>query len=138
LEAVDLSVDPLAQTWFKSEIVAVRFATADGELISGVGANRYSAGDALITGTDGDTWSVTRMRFDAGYEPIPPLQHGAPGRYRNVPRPVLARQMNVEFACQRSAGGDWLKGQVGDWLLQYAPGDYGIATAARFARVYRR
>jgi hypothetical protein len=45
--------------------------------------------------------------------------------------------MITAFRCARSAGGDWLQGQVGDWLLQYAPGDYGIATDARFRLVYR-
>jgi hypothetical protein len=35
------------------------------------------------------------------------------------------------------AGGDWLQGQAGDWLLQYAPGDHGVAAKSRFARVYR-
>jgi hypothetical protein len=46
-------------------------------------------------------------------------------------------QMNQPFRCRRSAGGDWLTGQAGDWLLQYAPGDHGIATHARFTLVYR-
>jgi hypothetical protein len=62
---------------------------------------------------------------------------GQPGRYRNRPRPVLARRMTEAFCCARSAGGDWLQGEAGDWLLQYAPGDHGIATHARFSLVYR-
>jgi hypothetical protein len=136
LHDIDLRTDSLAHVYCKHERVEVRFALANGELMSRVGPNRYRCGDALITGADGDTWSVTRERFDAGYEPVAPLRHGEPGRYRNVPRAVLARQVAEEFACQRSAGGDWLRGKAGDWLLQYAPGDYGIAAAARFARVY--
>jgi len=138
LERVDLRADPQAASYVKQEIVDVRFATTDGELRSRVGPNRYCAGDALITGTDGDTWSVTRARFDAAYEPEAPLQSGQAGRYRNRPRPVLARQMSENFAVQRAAGADWLEGKAGDWLLQYAPGDHGLAAAARFARVYRR
>jgi hypothetical protein len=38
---------------------------------------------------------------------------------------------------ERSAGGDVLRGAAQDWLLQYAPGDYGIVEKARFEAVYR-
>jgi hypothetical protein len=138
LPTIDLRADPEAASYCKHETVTVRFAERDGELLSRVGPNRYSAGDALITGFDGDTWSVTRDRFDAAYRPVAPLRHGEPGQYQNVPRPVLARQLHEDFAIPRTAGGDWLEGKAGDWLLQYAPGDHGLAAAARFAAIYRR
>jgi len=35
------------------------------------------------------------------------------------------------------AGVDSLKGECGDWLIQYAPGDHGIVERTRFERVYR-
>jgi uncharacterized protein (DUF2237 family) len=137
LHNIDLRADPAAQRFIKHEVVAVEFAAAAGELMSQVGPNQYAAGDALVTGVDGDHWCVTRGRFDAGYAPVAPLTHGHPGRYQNRPRPVLARQMSEAFRCQRVAGGDWLQGRAGDWLLQYAPGDYGVAANARFQQVYR-
>jgi hypothetical protein len=28
-------------------------------------------------------------------------------------------------------------GAAGDWLMQYAPGDFGIVAGARFSSVYR-
>jgi hypothetical protein len=31
-----------------------------------------------------------------------------------------------------------LHGKAGDWLLQYGPGDFGVAEQARFARIYRK
>jgi hypothetical protein len=37
----------------------------------------------------------------------------------------------------RTAGGDLLSGAAGDWLMQYAPGDFGIVAGARFSSVYR-
>ena len=46
--------------------------------------------------------------------------------------------MTEAFTAARSAGGDVLRGKPGDWLLQYAPGDFGVADQARFAEVYRR
>lgn len=138
LRNVDLRKDPLAARYVKDETVQVVLATDAGQLISREGANRYAAGDALITGATGDRWSVSRDRFDAKYEAVAPLKHGANGAYRNRPMPVLARRMDVPFCIARSAGGDLLQGKAGDWLLQYAPGDFGIVDATRFEAVYRR
>jgi hypothetical protein len=45
--------------------------------------------------------------------------------------------MAVAFSVERSAGGDRLLGNAGDWLVQYAPGDHGVVARARFASVYR-
>jgi len=138
LRDVDLRADGAAHTYVKQETVTVEFAPQAGQHTSGVGANTYQAGDALLIGADGDRWCVSRDRFDAGYVPLDGGAPGGPGRYRNRPRPVLARQMSEPFRCERRAGGDWLQGAAGDWLLQYAPGDHGIATQSRFALVYRR
>jgi PGDYG protein len=137
LENPDLRTDGAAQWVVKDEVVSVEFAPAAGELDSAVGRNRYAAGDALLTGSTGDRWCVSRDRFDAKYVPEPPILHGHGGRYRNRPVGVLAKQMSVAFIVERSAGGDVLRGNAGDWLLQYAPGDHGVVAAARFERVYR-
>lgn len=132
----DLRHDALARAYVKNEVVGVRFAPVAGALVSGVGPNRYDAGDALVTGSDGDTWSVRRAVFDEKYLPEPGGVAGVDGQYRNVPRPVLARQFLAPFFIRRQSG-DRLDGAAGDWLLQYAPGDHGIASATRFAAVYR-
>jgi hypothetical protein len=115
----------------------VEFAALPGTLESAVGLNRYAAGDALLTGSTGDRWCVSRDRFDAKYLPEAPTLHGHDGRYRNRPAAVLAKRMPVEFSIARSAGGDLLRGAAGDWLVQYAPGDHGVVAEDRFARVYR-
>ncbi len=138
LEAPDLPTDPAAARYVKEETVAVVFARADGELMSREGPNRYRTGDALITGSTGDRWSVSRARFDQKYEPVLPRAAGADGAYRATPVPVWAKQVPVAFSIHRSAGGDLLHAVANDWLLQYAPGDYGVVENARFARVYRR
>jgi hypothetical protein len=111
----DLRLDPGASRAVKDERVLVEFAHSAGELSSAVGVNRYAAGDALITGSTGDRWCVSRNR----------------------PAPVLARRMGQPFTVARCAGGDSLSGNAGDWLIQYAPGDYGIVERARFEAVYR-
>jgi len=138
LADIDLTADPAANRYVKDEEVAVAFAKSAGELVSREGPNRYAAGDALITGSTNDRWSVSRSRFDEKYMPVPPLTNGEDGRYNARPVPVLARQMGEDFTITRSQGGDVLRGVAGDWLLQYAPGDYGIVENARFERVYRQ
>jgi uncharacterized protein (DUF2237 family) len=132
-----LDRDPGARRACKDETVEVEFAAAAGALESAVGANRYVAGDALLTGSTGDRWCVSRDRFDAKYRAEPPTVAGTAGRYRNLPVLVLVKQIPVAFTVQRSAGGDLLHGEPGDWLVQYAPGDHGIVASDRFARVYR-
>jgi len=136
-EAIDLRRDAHASCYVKDETVEVVFAHGAGSIASREGANLYGAGDALLTATGGDRWSVARERFDARYRPLPPLQHGADGAYRNLPLPVLARQIATAFSVRRRAGGDLLHGRAGDWLLQYAPGDWGIVANARFRQLYR-
>ena len=55
LDAVELRTDPQARAYVKEEVVQVGFAPADGALMSRVGPNHYRAGDALLSGVDGDT-----------------------------------------------------------------------------------
>lgn len=138
LQHVDLRTDPAARPFVKDETVHVDFATQAGELMSLEGPNRYAPGDALITGSTGDRWVVSRERFDAKYVPADAsLAQGQAGAYRNRPSVVLAKQMREAFSMARSEAGDVLHGQAGDWVLQYAPGDYGVVQAQRFAKVYR-
>jgi hypothetical protein len=138
LRNIDLTADPLAARYVKEEIVGVEFARQAGELISLEGPNRYRAGDAIVTGVTGTRWSVSRDRFAAKYEPVPPTAMGEDGRYAARPVPVLARQIHEAFSAERSSGGDRLHGKAGDWLLQYGPGDFGVAGQERFRRIYRR
>ncbi len=137
LTGIDLTRDASASLFVKDEIVDVVFAGSSGELVSREGPNRFAAGDALITGSTGDHWSVSRSRFDGKYLPVAPGRAGEDGRYRARPLPVLAKQIGEAFTLTRSSGGDVLQGKAGDWLLQYAPGDFGIVDAARFRKVYR-
>jgi len=137
LKSIDLHSDSAARQYVKNEVVQVVFASEPGEIASREGANRFAIGDALITGSTGDRWSVSRDRFDAKYVPVPPVVHGQDGAYRNKPIPVLAKQMREAFSVERAAGGDIIRGNAGDWLMQYAPGDYGIVEDAKFKKVYR-
>jgi len=137
LSQPDLATDSAARRVVKNEAVAVEFAAAAGELMSLEGPNRFATGDAIVTGASGERWVVSRERFDAKYAPEGGIAQGEPGTYRNKPSVVLAKQMHEPFSIARSAAGDVLTGEAGDWVMQYAPGDYGVVKAARFAKVYR-
>jgi len=133
-----LSQDPGAVRVVKDEVVAVEFAPAAGVLMSAVGPNHYQARDALITGSTGDRWCVSRERFDAKYLPCEGPVAGRAGRYRNVPVVIYAKQIPEPFLVARAPGGDVLSGAAGDWAVQYAPNDCGLVARARFEQVYRR
>jgi hypothetical protein len=137
LDAPDLGRDPEARPAVKDEVVVVEFAAADGVVTSAVGPNHFRAGDALLTGSTGDRWCVSRDRFDARYRAEPGTAPGGPGAYRNLPVRILAKRMTQPFSVARSAGGDRLHGEAGDWLVEYAAGDHGVVASARFASVYR-
>jgi hypothetical protein len=137
LRNIDLTQDVSAARYVKDEVVQVAFAREPGELVSLEGPNRYAVGDALVSAATGERWSVSRERFAAKYQAVAPGVMGVDGPYRANPVPVLGRQMQEPFTLARSAGGDVLSGAAGDWVLQYAPGDYGVVAQARFARVYR-
>lgn len=138
LSQVDLATDPLAARYAKDETVTVQFALEDGALMSLEGANAYRCGDALVSAQTGEQWVVSRDRFEPKYRPASGQSMGQDGAYRNVPTLVWGRCMAWPFSIARSSGGDVLTGEAGDWLLQYAPGDYGVVQQLRFARVYRR
>jgi hypothetical protein len=133
----DLARDPGAIRVVKAEVVQVEFATVPGLVMSAVGPNHYAVGDALVTGSTGDRWCVSRARFDAKYRPAAGRAHGEAGPYRNVPVPVWAKRIDVPFRIARVPGGDMLVGEAGDWALEYAPNDCGLVARARFAQVYR-
>ncbi len=132
-----LSTDAAAIRVVKDERVMVDFAAAPGVLMSAVGPNHYGRGDALITGSTGDRWSVTRDRFDAKYRPDDGQSPGIAGAYRNVPMPIWAKQIHHAFTIERQAGGDRLEGAAGDWAVEYSPNDCGLVARDRFDAVYR-
>ena len=136
LENIDLRKNAEARVYVKCETVSVAFAKEAGLVISLEGPNHYQVGDAIISGSTGSRWSVTRDRFETKYQACSGLEMGADGRYEAKPVPVLALQMQEAFTAQRCVGGDWLRGVKGDWLLQYQPGDYGVVEQQRFAQVY--
>lgn len=94
------------------------------------------AGDAIVTGTAGETWRVSRARFPHKYRPVPPLRAGEPGAYLSLRNRILALQMHSPFEVALADGISHLTGRAGDWLVDYGDGSFGIVTQPIFATTY--
>jgi hypothetical protein len=133
----DLSEDSTAYRARKRAVVIqVEFAEMDGTLPTQEGPVNYSTGDALLTDIDGECRPVARDTFDIDYAPVAPTRPGKPGRYRKRARVVWAKPMTDAFdvTLERDRGN--LRGQPGDWLVQYTPSDFSVVSAGMFAQTY--
>ena len=134
---VDLSEDRAARRARKRDLaVQVEFAGEGGTLSTQEGLVRYAAGDALLTGAEGERWPVARDTFELNYAPVAPTRSGKPGRYRKRPRVVWAKPMTEAFDVTLDRNRGILRGQAGDWLVQYAPSDWSVVSAGVFAQTY--
>ena len=113
--------------------VPVMFAAEDGVCETLEGLVRYQAGDAILTGVSGEQWPVARATFAASYDPAP---DGPAGAF--VKRPIPAQARRITEPCQVEVGwqDDPLEGRPGDWLLQYADGNWGVVSDAIFRETY--
>jgi hypothetical protein len=134
---LDLSEDRAAHRARKRAVVVqVEFAVTDGTLPTQEGPVKYLAGDALVTGTAGERWPVARATFQANYAPVAPARVGKAGRYRKRPLIVWAKPMADAFDVTLDRDRGVLRGQPGDWLVQYAPSDFSVVGARVFAQTY--
>jgi len=120
----------------KAVPVQVTFATADGVCETKEGLVAYKAGDAIMTGVEGEQWSIQRGKFDDTYMPISPTYKGIDGLYVKKPLIVYALQITEPFYVTVSWAKDKIQGKPGDWLVQYFENDYGIVDQTIFAKSY--
>ncbi len=133
---MDVRVQPGSRRAVKKPLpVLVRFAREAGTLQTLEGPVPYAAGDALLTGTAGERWPVTRERFLRDYVPESPAK-GGDGHYIKRPAPVWALCMSEAFSIRLEGSNALLRGLTGDWLVQYGAGEYGIVRADIFAESY--
>ena len=97
---------------------------------------KAKAGDAIITGTGGEQWRVSRARFAEKYRPRPPLTVGVAGEYLSLRYQIYAIRMSSSFAVLLADGESRLFGQAGDWLVDYGDGSLGVVSPAVFATTY--
>jgi PGDYG protein len=93
-------------------------------------------GDAIITGTAGEHWRVSRARFPYKYRPVPPTIAGESGRYVSLPNRILAVPMTEAFEVMLADGLSRLNGHAGEWLVDYGDGSLGIVSKPIFASTY--
>ena len=133
----DLAADPRALCVCKRpDPLEVAFAPADGVCATLEGPVRYRAGDAILTGSQGEQWPVRRDLFLASYEPVPPTAAGQSGSYRKLPSVTLALRLDNPVQVPVGWQDDPLLGRPGDWLLRYADGSHGIVQDAIFRASY--
>ncbi len=116
--------------------VEARFAASDGLLRTPEGVVDVRAGDAIVTGIAGEQWRVSRESFEHRYRPIPPTRAGQTGRYESLPIDVLAIAMDRRFEVVLGDGMSQLRGDRGDWLVDYGDGSLGIVAAEVFESTY--
>lgn len=132
----DLSIENDVARYRKIGTVSVEFASADCVIKTLEGEVRGLAGDAILTGAQGERWPVQRGRFDEMYEPAGGIAHGCDGQYRKKNSSfVLAKQLDAPFSIAVGQG-DVISGKSGDWLTQYADGMQGVVADAIFKKTY--
>ncbi len=116
----------------------VLFASASGVHRTPEGPVQYESGDAIVTGAHGDSWPIARATFDRLYDPVGETTAGNPGRYRRIPRKVLAYQLADTTRIVLSDGRGVLSGGAGDWVVDYGDGDLAVVSEEAFANYYEQ
>jgi len=135
-ETIGLDDNPdLSQDGFKTAKKPIplqfRYAKGDGWIKTKEGEVRMKAGDAIMTGTEGENWPIPAEKFAETYDD---LGDGTAAK-KNIP--VFAKEMDQPFQVKVSWSNDLLQGEPGDYLVQYGPGDYGVVGREIFAKTYK-
>lgn len=116
--------------------VQVQFAPTDCTVQTREGVVHARPGDAIVTGTAGEHWRVSRSHFAEKYRAVPPTLDGQAGRYVSLPNSIMAVPMTESFEVLLADGMSRLKGRPGDWLVDYGDGSLGIVSPPIFATTY--
>lgn len=115
----------------------VVFAAGDGVLETREGLVAFAAGDAIVTGVEGECWPIGRARFERDYVALNTGEPGCNGLYMKQPQPVEAEQLTQAHAITLSAARGVLTTQPGDWLITAADGEQWVVADAIFRQTYR-
>jgi hypothetical protein len=116
--------------------IDVQFTPVACTVQTSEGLVHAAPGDAIITGTTGEHWRVSRARFPDRYRPVPPTIAGQAGRYVSLRNNILAVPMAEPFEVLLADGISRLSGRAGEWLVDYGDGSLGIVSEAIFATTY--
>jgi len=133
-----ISADPRRVAARKLEReIEVRFTPIACTVETPEGVVHARPGDAIITGTAGEHWRVSRARFPDKYRPVPPTVAGEAGRYVSLPNRIMAVPMTDAFEVLLADGVSRLTGHAGEWLVDYGDGSLGIVSEAIFDSTYK-
>jgi hypothetical protein len=116
--------------------VEVQFTSSACTVQTQEGVVHARPGDAIVTGSAGERWRVSRGHFGEKYRPVPPTVEGQAGRYVSLPNSIMAVPMPVAFEVLLADGLSRLRCQPGDWLVDYGDGSLGIVSQPIFAKTY--
>ncbi len=116
--------------------IEVRFTAIECTVQTSEGVVHAAPGDAIITGTAGEHWRVSRAHFADKYRPVPPTLAGEAGRYASLPNRIMAVPMTEAFEVLLADGVSRLTGLPGEWLVDYGDGSLGIVSQDIFATTY--
>lgn len=129
----ELSEDPDAFRCFKKPIpLEFRIAQEQETVQTKEGPVVARAGDYIMTGTKGENWPIPADQFN--YDIL--TQDGSTGTAAKKKIIVSAKEMNESFEVKVSWSASTLKGEVGDYLVEYGPGDYGVVGREIFKETY--
>jgi hypothetical protein len=117
--------------------IDVRFTPVACTVQTSEGLVHAAPGDAIITGTAGEHWRVSRARFADKYRPVPPTVSGEAGRYISLPNRIMGVPMTEPFEVLLADGVSRLSGRPGEWLVDYGDGSLGIVSPEIFATTYQ-
>ena len=127
----DLSQDPDGFETAKLPIpLEFRYAETGETIETKEGSVGAKAGDAIMTGTEGEEWPIPAEKFAETYDD---LGDGTAAK-KNIP--VFAKEMSEPFQVKVSWSDDLLQGEEGDYLVQYGAGDYGVVGREIFEKTY--
>ena len=116
--------------------VTVHFTPADCTVQTSEGLVHARPGDAIVTAMEGERWRVSRGHFAAKYQPVPPTAAWQDGCYVSFANRIMAVPMSEAFEVILADGRSRLRGEPGEWLVDYGDGSLGIVSEAVFAMTY--
>jgi len=129
----ELADDQKSFRCFKKPIpLEFRIAQGPEEVQTKEGPVDARQGDYIMTGTKGENWPIPADQFN--YDIL--TQDGNTGTAAKKKIIVSAKEMSKPFEVKVSWSASTLKGNPGDYLVHYGPGDYGVVGREIFQETY--
>lgn len=93
-------------------------------------------GDAVVTGSKGESWPVPRNAFFHKYAPLPGVVAGKEGQYTKRLAFLQARQLHSKEIIELSDSRGKLTGSIGDWCLTYGIHNQAFIRSDIFSATY--